>query len=417
MGTRSDTLATPASASRGRRIASNLALAAATMAVVLLVLEGAARLLRRSEGGGKEEQTTALYTEPDPVLGWRKQPGGRATFRRREYTVEVRINAHGLRGPERDYTAPPQSYRLLSLGDSFVEGYGVTAEETATALLESSLGRPGCAVEALNGGTIGYSTDQEYLFYREEGRKYSPKLVLLFFYYNDIAFNITDSYYGRPKPLLGFRSRRPEVRNAPVPRVEPRPVPASAPAEAPTPRGSALVAWVEARLERGAPRVHDALSVLGLWPRSRVVPPKAEMLVYQRKPPRWVERAWDATGAILQALAREGEGDGARLLVVYVPSRMEVRDGDWDLTQRQYGMKPGEWDRRAVAERLAAIGAAEGIAVLDLTEALRKAEHGAFGGPYYLYDGHWNALGHRIAAREIAASLRSRGWLPPCASQ
>jgi len=45
---------------------------------------------------------------------------------------------------------------------------------------------------------------------------------------------------------------------------------------------------------------------------------------------------------------------------------------------------------------------------------MRREDHGVAGGPYYVYDGHWNAAGHRIAAREIASLVRSRSWLPSC---
>ena len=100
---------------------------------------------------------------------------------RREYTVEVAINSHGLRDPERGYETPAGTARILALGDSFVEGYSVSLPETATQVLESALGRAGCPAEVINGGTAGYSTDQELLFYETEGHRYKPRVVVLFF--------------------------------------------------------------------------------------------------------------------------------------------------------------------------------------------------------------------------------------------
>ena len=50
---------------------------------------------------------------------------------------------------------------------------------TVTARLEADLGARGCQAEVINGGTVGYSTDQEYLFFRDEGRKYAPDVVIL----------------------------------------------------------------------------------------------------------------------------------------------------------------------------------------------------------------------------------------------
>ncbi len=406
--------------SRLKRALGNVALVVVALVLTLGGLEVVFRILRHGRGGGKEEQTTALYTEYDPVLGWRKTPGGRATFNRREYRVEAVINSHGLRGAERDYQAPPGTFRIVSLGDSFTEGYGVEAKDTATDVLESLLRAPGCPVEALNGGTIGYSTDQEYLFYAEEGVKYGPQVVLLFFYYNDVRFNVADWYFGLPKPRLVVKDGRLQMRVRPLPEwsqkknEKKRKRAERAARDAEPEEASALVEFVKDRLLHGAPHAYNALARLHLWPPIRAVRPKPEMQVYWKDAPPYFDRAWKATDEIIRGLDAEATAHGAHLLVVYVPSRMEVSDRDWELTRAQYGLDE-RWDRGLVRQRLLGITESARIASLDLTEPLRRADRGLLGGPYYVYDGHWNQEGHKIAAREIAALLRARSWVPPCA--
>ena len=49
----------------------------------------------------------------------------------------------------------------------------------------------------MNGGTAGYSTDQEMLFYETEGHRYQPRVVVLFFYYNDVVYNDRQEFFGR----------------------------------------------------------------------------------------------------------------------------------------------------------------------------------------------------------------------------
>src|SRR5205807_663049 len=110
----------------------DVGLAAASLAVCLLAIEGVARLVLRGRGGGKERDEAAQYMQYDPHLGWKHRPGARATYHRREYTTEVAFDAHGLRGPERGQAAPPGTFRVLALGDSFVEGYTVPYEQTMT---------------------------------------------------------------------------------------------------------------------------------------------------------------------------------------------------------------------------------------------------------------------------------------------
>jgi len=388
------------------------ALALASLALTLAVLEGAARLLLPADAQGKEAGTIALYTEHDLRLGWRKRPGARATFKRREYTVEVAINRHGLRDKEREYAAAPSTFRVLALGDSFIEAYSVPLPATVTQVMEASLDRPGCRTEVLNGGTAAYSSDQEYLFYRDEGARYAPDVVVLFFYFNDILFNSLPDHFGTPKPHLVARDGRLAIENEPVP--APPPVRARADAPAPARPRSVLWDWVRQRLRRGAPDAYAALARIGLWPAPRVETPHDQLKVFRTRTIADIEAAWEATDAILRALAAEVEAHHARLLIAYVPSRMEVSDRDWDLTRKRYGMEEGKWDRGLVARRLSGIGREAGIPVLDLTGPLRAAQ-GAFEGPYYVEDGHWNALGHRVAAREVERALRELGFLPACA--
>jgi hypothetical protein len=395
--------------------AGHVALALASTLLVLGVLEVAARIARRSEGGGREENTIALYTEPDPRLGWRKRPGARATYHRREYTVEVQVNGQGLRDRERRYDAAPGVFRVLALGDSFVEGYSVALQDTVSQVLERDLARSTCPVEVLNAGTSGWSTDQEYLFYKDEGTRYGAQVVVLFFYYNDVLFNDRDNYFGRPKPLLVLKETGLEIANEPVP--EPRPRERSdTRADRDDEEGSALVGMIRTRLRHGAPRAYDALARLGLWPPLGGSEPGEEMRVYKTGPTPRIDGAWASTALILEALVRETSARHARLLVAYVPNRMEARDRDWELTRRAYAMDERAWDRGLPLRRLRAIGQAAGFPVLDLTPALRRADASLLRRAYFTYDPHWTALGHRVAAAEVARSLREQGFLPACAA-
>jgi len=142
---------------------------------------------------------------------------------------------------------------------------------------------------------------------------------------------------------------------------------------------------------------------------------RLEMRVYQRSRIPEIEGAWQKTALLLDALASEVESNGSRLLVVYVPNRMEVNERAWQLSQVRYGMDDAGWDRGLVLRRLRQIARLGDFPVLDLTPALREADRGFLGGPYYVQDGHWNALGHRVAAEEVDRWLREEGWLGSCA--
>jgi acetyltransferase AlgX (SGNH hydrolase-like protein) len=400
---------------RARALLVNAGLALVSIAVVLTLLEGAARLAERSRGGGKERDEASRYVEHDPRLGWRKKPGARVRYDRREYTTEVAINSNGLRDPERAYAAAPGTFRILALGDSFVEGYTVDMDRTVTQVLENALGGPGCPVEVLNGGTHAYSTDQEYLFYLDQGVRYSPQVVLLFAYYNDVLWNLAVNYYGSPKPLLKPVGDRLVLSNDPVPVPYRGPTPAPPPPPPAPKLRSAAFEWAKDRLARGAPRAFNMLARTGLWERMGGDEPDDQMRVFKRRQQPLIETAWERTDAILRALSREAAARGTRFALVYVPSRMEVSDRDWELTRLAYDLDEKAWDLGLVARRFAEIGASAGFPLIDLTPDLRRASRGVLGEPYFVHDGHWNAVGHRVAAEAIERFLRERGWAPPCA--
>lgn len=388
-----------------------LLLVSFSITLTLLALEGVARVARRLQGKGKEGAEVVQYTEYDPTLGWRKRPGARAVYRRREYTVEVAINSRGLRDPERGHAAAAK-LRLLALGDSFVEGYTVPLADTVTQVLEATLTREGCPAEVINGGTSGYSTDQELLFYQNEGRRYGPRVVLLFFHYNDVVYNDRQDYFGTPKPVFEMGGGSLRVHRIPV---RQRPAQAAvATVEAEPESSSALVEWIRDRMWYGAPRGYNVMARLGLWPPMPQVPTRLELRVYETRRVPEIEDAWSKTAALLAAAAREAAASGARLLVVYVPNRFEVDEGSWRLTRQLYGWDETGWHRRRVSGRLSQVGQENGFAVLDLTSAMRQANEGWGPKPYLTYDVHWTRRGHRVAAEEVHRYLAGQGWLEAC---
>ena len=337
-------------------LAGNLAFAAVSIGLCFIAAEFAARW-ERSRGGGVEDNALSQYMKFDARLGWRKVPGAEVTYRRREYRVQFRINSAGLRDRERPRESTPVPFRLLVLGDSFVEGYTVPLEQTVTQVLERRLRDAGCNAEVLNGGTAGYSTDQELLYWRGDGSRFAPRIVALFVYYNDVVTNDSDNYYGRLKPRFTVEGGTLRLTNVPLP--EPTLRKASAdevPAESPF--RSAAYEWLHERLLRGSPAVYDRLATLGLWPRLVPDEPGLKLRVYKTGPTPYVDGAWRVTEHLLGAFRQEVEATGARFFVVHVPNRMEVKDVDRELMARAYGMTDDGWSaegfRRAQPRALAA---------------------------------------------------------------
>ena len=395
---------------RLRALAANLALAAFSIALVVGAAEVVLRVLARQTKGGKEQRERNRYTEYDPVLGWRKTPGAAVVYDRREYHVEYRVNAQGLRGPDRPYAKPAGVARVLALGDSFVEAFMVEDAQTVTARLEAGLGARGCRVEVINGGTVGYSTDQEYLFYRDEGRKYAPDVVLVFVYQNDIPYLAEDEYIGYPKPRLDFSTDPPTVANLPVPRYEAPPVAAPA---APERVPSYVLEFVKNALERTSARTYNRLARAGLWEPLRQLEMNDEIRLFHVPELGHLRPAWSAFTWTLQTMNKAVAAAGGQLVVAYVPGRMEVSSGTWELTEARYGMDPKDYDPKAIANRVRYITGRIGIPSLDLTPALAGADR-ALQPTYFQTDSHWNARGQEVAGKALSDFLGQGGFLPAC---
>jgi SGNH hydrolase-like domain, acetyltransferase AlgX len=399
--------------SRLRSLAANLALATFSVALVLLAAEAVLRVLARTGKGGKEQRERNRYTEYDPVRGWRKTPGAVVAYDRREYHVEYRVNSHGLRGPDRDYAKPAGVSRVLALGDSFVEAFMVDDAHTVTARLEADLAARGCRTEVINGGTVGYSTDQEYLFYRDEGRKYEPDVVLAFVYHNDIPYLAIDEYLGYPKPRLDFSTQPPRVANEPVPRYDATAAPALPAAAEPEAVPSYVLEFVKNAVERTSARTYNRLARLGLWEPLRTLPLNDELRLFHVPELGHLRAAWSAFTWTLETLSKDVARAGGRLVIAYVPSRMEVSPRTWELTEARYGLDASAFDRAAVSTRVRYIAGRLGVPIVDLTAPLAH-EDGLVHPVYFQTDSHWNARGQEVAARAVSDFLAGNGFIPRC---
>jgi len=121
-------------------------------------------------------------------------------------------NSHGLRDIERSIDKPPGVKRVILLGDSIVEGYGIRESDTISRQLER-LYADGMT-EVLNFGVSGYCTLAEVELLGVKGIAFSPDQVVLVFAENDF-----DNFNMNAVPM-GETIDRPEccssIRGGPI---------------------------------------------------------------------------------------------------------------------------------------------------------------------------------------------------------
>jgi lysophospholipase L1-like esterase len=117
----------------------------------------------------------------DPLIGHQHGPNRKAHL----MGVDLATNSRGLRDYEYRYERTPGTLRIVMLGDSFTEGWGVASPDTSSKRLERLFAKDGTKAEVINTGVGNWNTVQEVEYFLTEGFKYQPDIVVLNFTFND----------------------------------------------------------------------------------------------------------------------------------------------------------------------------------------------------------------------------------------
>ncbi|MBN1287668.1 MAG: SGNH/GDSL hydrolase family protein [Anaerolineae bacterium] len=335
--------------------------------------------------------------------GYMPQPNARYTYPDAprdvtEFEIEVRLNARGLHDVDHTLDKPAGVYRILLLGDSFVQAREVPIEANFTRRLEAMLNRPDSTVyEVINAGRYGFGAAQELLYYRHEGYRYGADRVLLFFYIeNDVidsSARLAMDWYGLDQMTFPYFEQQDGALTLHTPG-----------AGLPTQVGR----WLRYNLFTANAVSNWMLSASQGAQREAVAGEITEDIplpleVYLPPDARWAA-GWDLVAALLRQLRDEVEDDGAAFGVVIIDGNAAMH---WEDTLAKYpGFAAQSPDPGAPRERLRAILNDANIAYLDPTETI-KARLAAGEPLYYEYDGHFAPAGHALMAEVVYAWLQT----------
>ena len=368
-----------------------------------------------------------------------------------EFRTRVRTNALGFREPRLPAPKPPGTRRIVVVGDSFTQGYGVEEDEAYPRVLESLL--PG--VEVINLGVPATCPLDYAANFEDVGRAYEPDLVLVGLMANDVIdivylrdrggrllLSILHQEQDRladPLPfwkhvparlwpdLYAFASRvvrGPEGRGASAARQpeDGRAPPTTVPPERWREVLHALAAryrdvdGAERRLATLPPdRLERIRTLLTAGRESDEEGEAMSELLALVEPRHFVDllglpstfhAAWNETTRLLARIAAAARRSGAEAMVVYVPGAQEVTAARLELlVSRGFEVDYGSLAQPELINRLQRFGADSGIPIVDLRLPLRAHRDEAL---YFTQDGHWTPRGHRVAAEAIAAAITAR---------
>ncbi len=307
---------------------------------------------------------------PDAELGFRYVPGATGQVAAHfEIDHQVEINSLGF------YDAEPgpagSAPRVLVVGDSFTAAMNVERPAVWTAVLERALrdgGQP--LADVVNLGLDGTGTDVHAALLREYVPRFSPDIVLLAFYANDVVDVMRGRFQRECHAGYVLSYQTPSQRDMLRARIDAH-------------RAKRLRIWLfeHSFLVRLA-----SAALLSPWSPYRLElqqPRLAEL-----GPAANDERAARSRlNAALQEMERIAAGCDCRLAVVPVPPRADAR-GSLEL-----------WRRIAAGFRL------ELIDVLPDLERAREARGLTHEDLYFERDNHLNAISNRLYGEAVARAL------------
>jgi len=245
----------------------------------------------------------------------------------------------------------------------------------------------GPSFELINLGVPGYGTDQSLLTLRRWGRRLSPDIVLLGFFWNDVMENASREMYGMKKPRFVLAGN-----------------------------SLALVPPGETHGHSAAQRLDAALGVRShLWSlvsrtlgrRADRVEPEARPVMVDlslRAAPPGREPEFALTWALLGAFESETRALGAAPILFTVPPRFLVDDVAKKKVLKIYELGADALDEDGFF-RVKEACQRRDLPVVDLLPAFRNAAR-AGERPFLSGGIHWSAKGHEIAAHVLEPFVR-----------
>ena len=128
----------------------------------------------------------------DRDLHWARQRGYRGQVK----DWKFKTNSRGLRGPEVAVPKPPDVYRILTIGDSTVFGFRVSAEKSFSGQIEQILKKryPARRFDVVNAGIQGYSLYNSFVYLKRDGFQFEPDLIVVQSNFNDRRYVLSERY-------------------------------------------------------------------------------------------------------------------------------------------------------------------------------------------------------------------------------
>jgi hypothetical protein len=359
----------------------NILLGIGTLVLALAAAESGVRLFAPQPIGLSHQDRYGLALHYPSITRFLPQFGHRVSF-----------NSAGMRDREHALEKQAGTFRILLLGDSFMEALQVPADSMLATLMERDLTRAtGRPVEVINGGVSGWGTGDELRYLTRYGLAYHPDLVVVAMtLHNDISDNLRREWYTMQNGVLADRDPQPMSRS-----------------QFKVLEMKAFVAthlqlyqlWRRVRHGRETRQLGEALN-------SHVV----ELFTVPSPPD--IVLGWQLTDRLLGSIRDSSKAVGSQMAVVLLPLRYQLADTTFAGFVKHAAVPPDRMGMYQPQTMIRRMVDSLHVPAIDLLPAFQQWT-AARKPPLYLdWDGHWNDAGHRLAADVVVKELVAANLVP-----
>jgi hypothetical protein len=333
------------------------------------------RYLPAAASPARTERFTAWHVPGKHVEYYGYDPNGKY-----RYVNIIRWNSHGYFDHDYEYRKPPGVYRILLIGDSFVESTQVPLTRSFHKLLEKSLNESmsatGPSTRRYQIIALGYSgTGQENNFkvLRDEAVLYDPDAVVMTLCTNDFC---DDSRALRVERNLATGQITTQFRDL-------------------VRHGYLAGAFI---LRRFNQLRRDRYGV------------SPELLQWAARPESRIEAAWDYTLSMVLKSRDFCRSKGIEFALVYLGSELEVKyaldpKGTMAQLARIRGHRAvGAWDMARTIDRVASFCREHHITLISVLPSLVQAQR--LTGKKVFGD-HYTMFGHQVVSKALETGFKS----------
>jgi lysophospholipase L1-like esterase len=290
------------------------------------------------------------------------------------FEADYQANSYGMRDPERDIKT--DKHRVVVLGDSYVEGFGINIGERVSDLLEKWQ-----QVEYLNFGTSGsFGPTQYYFLYKNFAKNFSHQTVLIGIYpkndFTDDDIEIwRDSGYYRPF-WVGTYPNYQLVYSSEKPRGE----------------SMGNIALVKGALREFTHIYHLFNYLYDAYKFTLKRVTKRSNGLHYAGYYDFTQEQWDRMRYSLEKILEEAQGKGVTIFLIPY------------LTDLQ---RYGEKGEAPLSKKMAEFAKERGIQLIDLLPFMHQHNR-SWEKYFFTCEGHWNAYGNQVAAEHIDSQLKTQ---------